>query len=84
MTDGVLTVNAGSSSIKYALFAAGSDAADGIVEECNLGLDVLVALDLRAQPVAVEFVEQPGQRGRFHVELVECLHRGEAGGSAGP
>ena len=33
--------------------------------------------------VAVELIQQHGERRRFHVVLIQCLHRGEAGGGAG-
>src|SRR6187551_1573957 len=64
------------------LFLAGDDAADHVVEELDLGAHVLLVLDLVAEAVLVELVEQPGERGALHLPLVQRLDRGEAGGGA--
>ena len=62
---------------------AGVGAAHQIVEEIDLGLGIFDAVDRRAEPVVVEFVEQRGDRDRLHLLLIERLHGGEPGGGAG-
>ena len=64
------------------LLAPRVGAADDIVEERSVGLEVLLVLDLRAQAVLVELVEQPRHRGLLHLELVERLDRGEPRGGS--
>ena len=53
-----------------------------IVEERDLGIGVFDVLDRRAQPVLVEFVQQNGDRRRFHLALIQCLDGGKSGGGA--
>ena len=62
---------------------AGVGAAHHVVEEIDLGLGIFDAVDRRAEPVLVEFVEQGGDRRRLHLLLVERLDGGEPGGGAG-
>jgi hypothetical protein len=62
---------------------AGIHPADHVVEERNFGVGVMHVLDLAAEAVLVELVEQAGERRAFHMPLVQRLHGGEAGGRAG-
>ena len=52
-------------------------AADDVAEECGLGRQILLALDLAADPVAFEFGQDLVQRRRREIHLIERLHRGE-------
>ena len=59
--------------IELALFA--HDAADDIAEERGFRGQVLRALDLAADPMALEFGHDVVHAGAGDVHLVECLHR---------
>ena len=65
------------------LVAAGVGAFHHVVEEGDFGLGVLVALNLRAEPVAVKFIEQLRERRAFHVDLIKRLDGSEPRGGAG-
>ena len=61
--------------IELALLA--HHAADDVAEERRLGRQILRALDLAAEPVALELGEDFVQAGAGEIHLVERLHRGE-------
>ena len=53
------------------------DAADDVAEERRFGRQILRALDLAAEPMALELGEDLVQAGAGDVHLVERLHGGE-------
>src|SRR5690606_34684881 len=64
------------------LLLARDDTADHVVEELDLGAYVLRVLDLLAEAVLVELVEQARERGALHLALVQRLDCREAGSGA--
>ena len=58
------------------------DAGDNVAEEGGVGVAILVAVDLLAEPVGLELGDHLGQRRAAEVHLVERLHGGEPGRAA--
>ena len=61
------------SSLRLIAHHAGHD----VAEERGLGRQIFVALDLAAEPVALELGEDVVDPGAADIHLVERLHRGE-------
>ena len=57
-------------------------AADDVAEESRLGGKILIALDLAADPVALELREDLVKGRAGHVHLIERLHGREPRGAA--